>query len=210
MPEATRRDASADILAEFGVSRETSRRIERIIETLDDWRARINLIGPREWPQVWPRHVADSLQLLDHIPPGARIMDFGSGAGFPGLIIAADRCRDSRITLIESVGKKCAYLRAAATAAGLPVEVVCARVESVTPEPVQIVTARAVAPLARLLELSAPWLENGGIALFPKGRTWHEELTAAQQSWNFTCEAIVSRTHREGAILKISEVIRHA
>lgn len=209
MTQATWRDASGAVLADFDVSRETSHRIERIIETLDEWRGRINLIGPGEWSHVWPRHVADSLQLLDHIPRGARIMDFGSGAGFPGLIIAADRCPESHVMLVESVGKKCAYLRSAAAAAGLPVRVVQARVESLAPEPAQIVTARAVAALPRLLDLSAPWLEKGGIALFPKGRTWQEELTRAKQSWNFTCEAIVSRTHPEGAILKISEVQRH-
>lgn len=197
------------VLDSFDVSRETVDRIDRIVSVLDEWRSRMNLIGPKEWPLVWSRHVADSLQLIEHLPSTGEMVDFGSGAGFPGLILAGALAPDMRVELVESVGKKCAFLRAAAEAAGLSVTVRQARVETLAPRQVDAVTARALAPLPRLLDLAAPWLEKGGIALFPKGRTWQEELTQAKQSWTFTCEAIVSRTHSEGAILKISEVVRH-
>ena len=197
------------VLADFDVSRETMERLDAMLATLDDWRGRINLIGPKEWPNVWGRHIADSLQLLEHVPAGADVIDFGSGAGFPGLVIAAGIDERGRVELVESVGKKCAFLRAAAEAAGLGVRVTQGRVESLAPRRVDVVTARALAPLPRLLELAAPWLGEGRFALLPKGRTWQEELTAAKQKWTFTYEAIVSRTHSEGAILKISEVDRH-
>ncbi len=203
------RPGRRDVLDSFDVSRETVDRIDRIVSVLDEWRLRMNLIGPKEWPLVWSRHVADSLQLVEHLPSTGEMVDFGSGAGFPGLILAGALAPDMRVELVESVGKKCAFLRAAAEAAGLSVTVRQARVETLAPRQVDAVTARALAPLPRLLDLAAPWLEKGGIALFPKGRTWQEELTQAKQSWTFTCEAIVSRTHSEGAILKISEVVRH-
>ncbi len=197
------------VLADFNVSRETMERLDAMLATLNDWRGRMNLIGPKEWPNVWSRHIADSLQLLEHVPVGADVIDFGSGAGFPGLVIAASRDDGGRVELVESVGKKCAFLRAAAEAAGMEVRVTQARAEQLAPRRVDVVTARALAPLPRLLELAAPWLGEGHFALLPKGRTWKEELTKAKQKWTFTCEAIVSRTHSEGAILKISEVDRH-
>lgn len=112
----------AAFLAAHDVSRETLARLDIIIETLDQWRTRSNLIGPKEWPQIWTRHVGDSVQLLDRIPDTARVVDLGSGAGFPGLILAAARPA-GHVTMIESVGKKCAFLRAAIKAADLPAEV---------------------------------------------------------------------------------------
>ena len=102
----------AAFLAAHDVSRETLGRLDRVIATLDDWRMRSNLIGPKEWPQIWTRHVGDSVQLLDRIPDTAKVVDLGSGAGFPGLVIAAARPA-GHVTLMESVGKKCAFLRAA-------------------------------------------------------------------------------------------------
>ena len=108
----------AAFLAAEDVSRETLERLDRVIDTLDVWRKKSNLIGPREWPVIWTRHVADCYQLLDLIPEDAKVVDLGSGAGFPGLIIAAAR-QAGHVTMVESVGKKCAFLRAAIEAAGL-------------------------------------------------------------------------------------------
>ena len=161
----------ADVMSAFDVSRETIARLDRIVATLDDWRGRINLIGPKEWPLVWSRHIADSLQLLPHLPADGDIVDLGSGAGFPGLVIAAALAPGGQVELVESVGKKCAFLRAAAEAAELPATVRQTRIESVAPRRVDAVTARALAPLPKLLELAYPWLERGGIGLFPKGGT---------------------------------------
>ena len=111
------------------------------------------------------------------------------------------------MTMIESVGKKCAFLRAAVQSANLNARVIQARVESVNPVEAQCVTARAFAPLPKLLDYASPWLEKGAYGVFPKGRRWQEELTSARESWRFACEAIPSKTG-DGAILKISEVSR--
>jgi 16S rRNA (guanine527-N7)-methyltransferase len=190
------------------VSRETLERLSLIISELDEWRGKMNLIGPSEFGQVWRRHVLDSWQLLPHIPVDGKTVDLGSGAGFPALVLAAGFAHhDAHMTMIESVGKKCAFLRAAVTAADLQAKVLQDRVEAVNPMQAHCVTARAFAPLPKLLNYAAPWLENGAYGVFPKGRRWQEELTAAQESWSFAYEAIPS-VSGDGAILKISEVSR--
>ncbi|MFN4024370.1 MAG: 16S rRNA (guanine(527)-N(7))-methyltransferase RsmG [Hyphomonas sp.] len=203
----TDREDRAAFLAANDVSRETLDRLDRIISELDIWRQKSNLIGPREWPRIWTRHVADSWQLLDHIPETARVVDLGSGAGFPGLIIAAARPA-GLVTMMESVGKKCAFLRAAIEVAGLNASVWQGRIEIAPPIGADIVTARAFAPMPQLLEYAAPWLGNGATGLFPKGERWNEELTEARQRWNFAYEAIPSRTGGSGVILIVREVVR--
>ena len=200
-------DDRAAFLAEFDVSRETSERFDTIILTLDAWRKRSNLIGPREWPQIWSRHVADSYQILPHISETANCVDLGSGAGFPGLVISAARPK-GHVTMMESVGKKCAFLRAAIDAAGLNASVYQGRIEAAPPSDADIVTARAFAPLPKLLEYAWPWMKNGAMGVFLKGERWNEELTDARQSWNFAYEAIPSRTGGSGVILIVRELKR--
>ncbi|RAN37710.1 16S rRNA (guanine(527)-N(7))-methyltransferase RsmG [Hyphomonas sp. GM-8P] len=195
----------AAFLAAEDVSRETLDRLDRVIDTLDAWRQRSNLIGPREWPVIWTRHVADCFQLLDHLPEDAKVVDLGSGAGFPGLIIAAAR-PEGHVTMIESVGKKCGFLRAAIEAAGLKATVRQERVESTGPIAADYVTARAFAPLPKLLDYAAPWLKQGATGLFLKGERWKEELTEASQTWNFAYEAIPSRVGGSGTILIVREL----
>ncbi len=203
----TGQDDRAAFLAANDVSRETLDRLDQVIATLDVWRQKSNLIGPKEWPQIWTRHVGDSWQLLDHVPETARVVDLGSGAGFPGLIIAAAR-PSGHVTMVESVGKKCAFLRAAIDAAGLPASVHQGRVEAAPPISAEFVTARAFAPMPELLDYAAPWLRKGAVGVFPKGERWKEELTAARQRWNFAYEAIQSRSGGSGVILIVREVSR--
>jgi 16S rRNA (guanine527-N7)-methyltransferase len=203
----TGQDDRAAFLAANDVSRETLDRLDQVIATLDVWRQKSNLIGPKEWPQIWTRHVGDSWQLLDHIPETARVVDLGSGAGFPGLIIAAAR-PSGHVTMVESVGKKCAFLRAAIDAAGLPASVHQGRVEAAPLISAEFVTARAFAPMPELLDYAAPWLRKGAVGVFPKGERWKEELTAARQRWNFAYEAIQSRSGGSGVILIVREVSR--
>jgi len=195
----------AAFLAANHVSRETLERLDRVIDTLDVWRKKSNLIGPREWPVIWTRHVADCYQLLDLIPEDASVVDLGSGAGFPGLIIAAAR-PNGHVTMVESVGKKCAFLRAAIEAAGLNATVCQERVESLDPTPADFVTARAFAPLPKLLDYAAPWMKRGATGLFLKGERWKEELTEARQRWSFAQEAIPSRVGGSGTILIVREL----
>lgn len=200
-------DDRAAFLADFDVSRETIERLDAVLLTLDDWRKRSNLIGPKEWDRIWSRHVADSFQILDHIPGTARVVDLGSGAGFPGLVIAADR-PEGYVTLMESVGKKCAFLRAAIEAADLSAAVYQGRIESAPPSEADIVTARAFAPMPRLLEFASPWMKKGATGVFLKGERWKDELTDAKESWTFAYEAIPSRTGGSGVILIVRELKR--
>lgn len=206
--EAALAQEREQVLSDYNVSRETSRKLDTIVETLLDWSQRLNLVGPKERPRLWSRHIADSLQLCEPLQGARHIVDLGSGAGFPGLVLAAALQDVERVTLVESVGKKCAFLRAAAEAAELPVAVLNERIESVAAFPVDAVTARALAPLPKLLDLSSKWLESGAIGVFPKGQAANEELTAALQSWTFTHQARSSRTDSSGTILILSEV-RH-
>jgi 16S rRNA (guanine527-N7)-methyltransferase len=197
-------------LVEFvDVSRETLAKIEKIVTLLDDWRQRMNLIGPREMDHIWRRHVLDSLLLAQHIPSNDVTVDLGAGSGFPGLVLAAGLTgQKAEIVMIETVGKKCTFLREAISAAGLKGRVRQGRVENVRNLPAACVTARAFAPLPKLLEYASIWFENGAYGVFPKGRNWQDELTAAQESWTFACDVIPSTSGGDGVILKISEVSR--
>ncbi len=190
------------------VSRETLKALDTIVETLDEWRKKSNLIGPREWDSLWSRHVWDSLQLRECIPPNARIVDLGSGAGFPGLVLAASANEQGHVTMIESVGKKCAFLRAAISNVSLPATVHQGRVESAPDITADFVTARAFAPLPKLLDYASPWLTKGAFGYFHKGERWSEELTAARETWEFSYDAIPSKSGGAGVILKLWEVRR--
>ena len=192
------------------VSRETLASLERYVELLDTWRTKINLIGPKEWPNIWNRHIWDSAQLFSHVDPDARILDLGSGAGFPGLVLAAYVTAEGsgEVTLIERTGKKCAFLREVIDSVGLKAQVIQETFEAVKPFSVDIVTARAFAHLPKLLDLAAPWLETGAVGYFHKGENWKEELTKAAERWIFAHEAIPSRSGGSGIILKVSEIRR--
>jgi 16S rRNA (guanine527-N7)-methyltransferase len=192
-------------LSRFDVSRETLERLDQIVDTLDAWRETHNLIGPKEWPLIWTRHVGDSFRLVELLAAHRRIVDLGSGAGFPGLVIAAAK-PDGQVTMIESVGKKCAFLRAAIAAAGLSASVHQSRVEATRPEPADAVTARAFAPLPELLTYAAPWLQKGATGYFFKGERWKEELTKAQETWSFVYEATSDRHGGSGVILIVREL----
>ena len=197
-----------DLKDHFDVSRETLDRLQIIVGELDAWRGKSNLIGPAEFGRVWRRHILDSIQLVSQIPSNGRTIDLGAGSGFPGLVLAACLIDpEAEIVMIESVGKKCAFLRAAIQAANLPARVIHGRVESIKHVHAQCVTARAFAPLPKLIEYAEPWFANGAYGVIPKGRRWEEELTEALESWRFAYQAIPS-VSGDGAILKISEVSR--
>jgi 16S rRNA (guanine527-N7)-methyltransferase len=193
-------------LALTSVSRETTARLDRFVAVLTDWQQRINLIAPSTEPTLWTRHIADSLQLLP-LAPDARIWaDLGSGAGFPGLVIACGLAEtaDARVHLVESNGKKAAFLREAVHATGAPAVVHAVRAEDFAknlPERIDTVTARALAPLPKLLALAYPLLKKGAIGLFPKGRDVAAELTEAAKCWTIQASLAVSRTDPKGRIV---------
>lgn len=188
------------------VSRETERRLDIIVALLEKWQRTINLVAPATLPHVWTRHVADSLQLVPLAGEVRRWVDLGSGGGFPGLAVAAvlaDRA-DADVTLVESDGRKAAFLREAARLAELPVTVLPSRIEQVAPKiaaDVEVVSARALAPLPKLLDLAAPFLAQGATGLFLKGQDVDNELTQAAKSWRIDAEIKGSLTDRGGHVL---------
>lgn len=184
----------------------TRARLEVFVHLLIRWNERINLVSPRDIAVLWPRHIDDSRQLTTHFPPQpiGRAIDLGSGAGFPGLVLAI--VRGIHFDLIESDVRKAAFLREAARETEAPVTVHTARIDMVRLPPVRLVTARALAPLERLLSWATPFLAEDGFCLFPKGRTTEAELTQAARQWHMRVEKAASRTDATGTILKISEV----
>ena len=194
---------SMDPLAD--VSRETRARLETLVETLERWQKAINLVGKNTLDGAWKRHIIDSAQVVRLIPPEAKTLaDLGSGGGFPGLVIAAMR-PDLEITLIESDARKAAFLGEASRKMGLEKlpRLVIKRIEVATPAQAEIVTARALAPLAQLLAWADRHRLDTGICLFHKGKEWQAEVDEAKKRWDFTCEAIASVTDRDAVILRI-------
>ena len=185
---------------------ETTARLEQFAAILERWNTRINLIAPRDIPNLWTRHIADSLQLLPYIPPGAEVTDLGSGGGLPGLIIAI--CTGNPTTLVESDTRKASFLREAARATGTTVTIVNARIENADIPKAPVVTARALAPLPLLLEWAVPLLQPDGICLFLKGRKAEHELTDAAARWHMTIARIPSRTDPDGVVLALSHIRR--
>jgi 16S rRNA (guanine527-N7)-methyltransferase len=197
-----------DLLRLTGVSRETLSKIHDYLAVLDDWRDRINLIGPGEGRHVWRRHALDSLQLLKKISADdLRVADLGSGAGFPGLVLAcalAERPGAS-VTLVEKSVRKCQFLEAAMKTVGLPGRVLNQRLEDPPPEErFDVVTARALAPLPKLMGYAYGWLKPSGKALLMKGRDAVTELTLARESWTFEVSTGASLSSPEGQILTVS------
>jgi 16S rRNA (guanine527-N7)-methyltransferase len=199
-----------EVLRQTGVSRETLARIRAYLAVLDDWRERINLIGPGEGRCLWRRHVLDSLQLLKEIfPADLRVADLGSGAGFPGLVLAcalAER-EGASVTLVEKSVRKSQFLEAAIGAVRLPAKVLNQRLEDpAPPEKFDVVTARALAPLPKLLGYAHVWLKPSGKAVLMKGRDAVKELTLARESWTFGMSSRPSLSSPEGQILTVSDL----
>ena len=188
-------------------------RLGRFVEALLQWQAKTNLVAPSTLPELWTRHIADSLQLLPLAPNARHWVDLGSGGGFPGLVIACALAErpGSVIHLVESNLKKAAFLREAARLTGVPARVHAVRIEDVVDgfaEPVEIVTARALAPLDNLIESAYPLLKRGAEALFLKGRDIEVELTAASKCWSIDAELIPSATDSFGRIVRVRSAER--
>jgi 16S rRNA (guanine527-N7)-methyltransferase len=208
-PAAAAIAGPADFERYFSVSRETVERLEAYAGLLLKWQKTINLVAPSTLGDVWSRHFADSAQLLPLAPPDAtRWLDLGSGAGFPGMVLSILlREREGvRMTLVESDSRKAAFLREVTRATGAPVDILCERIEKPATqakvgESINVVTARALAPLPKLLDLSAPYFSKDTVGLFLKGREAQAEVEAAHQIWDFEAALEPSVTDSSGRIV---------
>lgn len=193
----------------FDVSRETMARLQAYASLLEKWNPKINLVAKSTLPSVWHRHIADSAQIWKLAPLGACTwLDIGSGAGFPGLVvaaIAAEKAPELQVILVESDRRKSVFLQTAARAMGLKAKVLTERIESLEPQNADILSARALAPLTQLLEYADKHLNEGGTCLFPKGAKAELELTEAASSWHISHKSFPSLTDPEAVILSIGE-----
>jgi 16S rRNA (guanine527-N7)-methyltransferase len=190
-------------------------RLDRFVAVFLQWQATTNLVAPSTLPELWTRHIADSLQLLPMAPGAGHWVDLGSGGGFPGLVIACALANTpgAAVHLVESNVKKAAFLREAARITGAPAQVHAMRIEDFVDgfaEPVEIVTARAFATLDNLIESAYPLLTRGAQGLFLKGRDVEGELTAASKCWTINAELIPSATEAGGRIVRVRSAERLA
>jgi 16S rRNA (guanine527-N7)-methyltransferase len=205
-----------DFAEAFKVPRETIHRLVRYAELLTEWQTHHNLVSTKTLPHLWDRHFADSAQVLALAPDAKVWLDLGSGAGFPGLVVAILKANHASFVmhLVESTTKKCAFLAEVAKATTAPVEIHCMRVEELsrtaTSLKPDIVTARALAPLPHLLELAAPWLERGARGLFLKGRDAAKEIESARKRFDFTCKLHPSVTANDSVIVEIGDLAKRS
>lgn len=207
-PEPLTPEACAEAL---DVSRETLARLEAYVDLLRHWQRRRNLIGRGTEPDIWRRHILDCGQLAAHLPAGARrIVDLGSGAGLPGIVLAILTGADT--VLVEADAAKAAFLAEAVRLTGAPCEIRRARIEALDPSPVDAVTARALAPLPRLLAYAAPFAalspDRPPVCIFPKGARWSEELTEAARTWHISARDAPSATEPAARILIVDRFAR--
>jgi 16S rRNA (guanine527-N7)-methyltransferase len=188
------------------VSRETRERLAAYVALLTKWNAKINLVGPATLADVWRRHILDSAQLAPLVAGAAVLVDLGSGAGLPGLILAI--LGGPQVHLIEADARKCAFLHEAARVTGTRVVIHNCRIESAPPIAADIVTARALAPLGQLLDHAVRFLKPGGKCIFLKGARQADELTAARKSWHMVVSERPSLSDPSGVILEVEAPAR--
>lgn len=195
--------SAAEFQAATSVSRETRDRLQTYADLLNRWTQKINLVSAGTLPDLWIRHFLDSAQLAPHIAPGSQIVDVGSGAGFPGLVLAIMGA--GPVTLIESDKRKSAFLREVARLTEAPAQVFAGRVEAFVGA-ADVITARAFAPLPRLLDQTQHLVTEKTQYLLLKGQDIEEELTQATTSWRLSVQRHSSRTDPRGVIVQLSQV----
>jgi len=213
MPPEDDRDGPEILETIVPVSRETIGRLETLVGLVRKWQPAENLVAPGTLPAIWRRHVADSAQLAALFPTVRRWVDLGSGAGFPGLVLACILAKTpgAEVHLVESNARKCAFLRQAIRETESPAVVHQGRIEDILTAwsaRVEMVTARALAPLGRLLDLSAPLLSGEIPAAFLKGADFVREIDEATQSWDLDLVKHQSRINEHGVILEIRRATR--
>jgi len=190
-----------------GVSRETLARLKLYVGLLTEWNAQHNLVSAGSLADVWRRHIHDCAQLARYVPAEAKTLaDMGAGAGLPGLILA-ELLRDRvEVTLLEATAKKARFLEAAASAMQLKATVRNLRIEDATPQAFDVITARAMAPLPKLLRYAQKFVGKGTVLIFPKGQNVEAELTEARKSWKLKVRKHQSLSDSSGTVLEIREL----
>jgi 16S rRNA (guanine527-N7)-methyltransferase len=197
----------SEFAAKTNVSRETLRKFRSYADLLVRWQASINLVSENTLKDIWRRHFWDSVQLARFIPKRPCVItDLGSGAGFPGLVLSI--FLDIEVNLVDSSGKKVAFLREAARVTDANIVLHQGRIEDLVLPKSDLITARALAPLEKLVDLAMPVLSPGGKCLFLKGARAEEELTNAKKKWNMTARRFPSATNANGVILSIQDIAR--
>lgn len=198
----------AEFQQKTNVSRETLERLRIYAGLVEKWQPSINLIGSKTLPDLWWRHLYDSAQLAPHVRgshiPNPACLDMGTGAGFPGVVLAIMGV--GRWALVESDARKCVFLQEVIRQTGISVTLYTRRIEEVEGLKADIVTARALAPLSRLLGYAQGFMGPASVGIFPKGRRYREEVAAAQKAWSFNITYRDSVTDQDGKILILQRV----
>ena len=196
--------------AGIDVSRETLSSLNLYAELIDKWNPAINVVSKASLPDLWTRHIIDSAQIYRHISNSAqRCIDLGSGGGLPGIVLAILSAEDHssrHFTLVESDQRKATFLKEAARIIGLNITVQACRIEVLRPADAEFLTARALAPLSKLIGIASRHLDRSGTCLFSKGETYQREIDEAFKFYTFNCEIISSITDPKCAILKIDGI----
>jgi 16S rRNA (guanine527-N7)-methyltransferase len=202
-------DASA-FQAETGATEAQMADLEAYRTLLGDWNQRLNLVGPSAMASFWLRHAYDSAQLLDIAPEAKVWADLGAGAGLPGVILAIllKGVAGAHVHLVESLAKRCRFLEEVVSALQLPATVHRSRAESVRLTGIDVVTARACAPMGRLLQYAQPTLRGGVRGLFLKGRDAQAEIAEARRIWRFEVELIPSKSDPSGRVVSVRRLAR--
>lgn len=204
--------AMEDVLAKYDVSRETIDKLDLFQNMVLEWNKKFNLISKSSEKDIWERHILDSVQLCQFIKKDNKILyDFGSGAGFPGVVLAIvgkQLFPELKITLIESIGKKVLFLNQANKVLDLNLNIINDRVENLKLPTADIISSRAMASLEKLLEYAKPFCDEKTVLIFPKGESWQEEVNKAKEKWIFSLKNTQSVTNDKGCILSINKVRR--
>ena len=187
-----------------GVSRETFLQLQCYVELLEKWQSKINLVSNTTLAEVWERHILDSAQLMSCIDSTKALLDIGSGAGFPGMVLAI--LGNENITLVESDSRKGAFLREVARVTHTKIQIECKRIEVCDIAPYGIITCRAFAEIQKILSVLEKNVSHNPLLLLLKGKNYQAEIEAAKQKYTFKCKHTPSITNEEAVILHITDI----
>lgn len=199
-----------NFIKKYNVSRETFEKLKSYNQTLVEWQKKFNLVSKSSMENAWSRHFEDSAQLFEYIPENAKsLIDFGSGAGFPAMviaIIAGEKTPYLNVVMVESIRKKTLFLNAVANVTKTPVTIINDRIENIPLQNFDVITSRAMASLKELLEYAYKFCHKNTVCIFPKGKKYASELSEAHKFWRFKCRVVQSIVSEEGKILIINNI----